>query len=143
MPRGSNPSLGGFLDLYGIAVSLVEKFAELDASMNFAHYATFYHSRSLALAAFVILKLYRSSVELSIDRARGERCYFAVIQLYRKRSLEINFNADLESKLATLLTELWSSAKVFRNSDGNVDSLNVRVRSRLVGNQLKFGLRMY
>ena len=143
MLRESTPSISGYLDLYGIAISLVEKFAELDTSGDFAHYATFYHSRALGLAAFVILKLYRSSVELAIDRARGEHCYFAVIRMYRKRSLEINFNADLESKLATILTELWSSSMIFRTNDGNVDSLNVRVRSRLVSTESGFKLWRY
>ncbi len=132
MLKPSDVTLTGYLDLYGISVSLIEKFAELDATTDLAFYSTFQLSRALGLAAFVILKLHRSALELAIDRGRGERCYFAAIRLYRKRSLDTSFNSDLESKLAVILAALWSSSMVFRTSEGNVDSLSVRVRSRLV-----------
>jgi transcriptional regulatory protein LEU3 len=122
-------STSGLVDVYGIAIRLIEKFSALDESINLGSYSTFYLVRTLGLAAFVILRLYRSPVELVIDRERGERCYFAAIQLLRRRTVE---EWDLESKLATILTELWSSSLIFRSSQGIVDSLLVRVRSRLV-----------
>ena len=119
----------GLVDLYGIALRLIENFSAMDASRDLAFYSTFYLYRSLGLAAFVVLKLYRSSLELAIDRERGERCYFSTIRLLRKRTAD---DSDLDSKLATILTELWSSSLVFRDQEGHMDSLNVRVRSRLV-----------
>jgi hypothetical protein len=122
-------SLSGLVDTFGIATRLIEKFSELDVSVNLALYSTFYHSRTLGLAALVILKLCRSSLELFIDRDRGMRCYFAAIQLLRKRSVR---DADLDTRLATILTEIWSSTLIFRNSHGVTDSISVRVRSRLV-----------
>ena len=117
------------IELYGIAIGMVEMFSSLDASMDFALFSTYYFARSLGLAAFVILKLTRCTWNLLIDRERGERCYFSAIRLLRRRSSD---SPDLDSKLAMILTELWSSRSVFRDSSGNVESLRVRVRSRLV-----------
>lgn len=119
----------GLVDVYGIALRLIEKFSALNASTNIASHSTFYLYRSLGLAAFVILRLCRSPVELVIDRERGKRCYFIAIQLLRTRIVE---EVDLDSKLATILTDLWSSSLVFRTREGVVDSLLVRVKSRLV-----------
>ncbi|KAJ9606353.1 hypothetical protein H2200_009314 [Cladophialophora chaetospira] len=134
MLKQTDVSPTGFIDLYGISTSLIEKFAELDTATDLASYSTFYLSRALGLAAFVILKLHRSSLGLTLDRARGESCYFTAIRLYKKRSLLTSFNADLESKLAVILTELWSSSIIFRTNEGNLDSMSVRVRSRLTMN---------
>jgi hypothetical protein len=119
----------GLVDLYEIAVQLVEKFVQLDASQNFGLYSTFYLARSLGVAAVVILKLYRSWLSTHLSKDRGERCYFAAVRLLRRRASDI---PDLDSRLATILTELWSSTAAFRDAAGNTDSLYVRVRTRLV-----------
>jgi transcriptional regulatory protein LEU3 len=124
--------LSGMIELYGIAINLIQKFAELDADTDYAHYASFYHTRTLLLAAYVVLKLHRTPPELSIDRGIGESCYFKVIALLRKKSLHSTFEADLDLKAAVLLTQLWSSTTVFRNAQGHTDSLSVRIRSRMV-----------
>ncbi|KPI35057.1 uncharacterized protein AB675_7199 [Cyphellophora attinorum] len=123
--------LSGMIELYGIAINVIEKFAELDADTDYAHYASFYHTRTLLLAAYVVLKLHRTPPELSIDRGLGESCYFKVIALLRKKSLHSTFEADLDLKAAVLLTQLWSSTTVFRNAQGHTDSLSVRIRSRM------------
>lgn len=127
-------SMTGLMELYGIAIGLIEKYSAMDAATDLALYSTFYHSRTLGLASFVILKLHHSPQHLVIDRERGERCYFSVIRLCRRRCLD---TPDLDSKLATILTELWSSSMVFRGPDGTVDALNVRIRSRLVSAELR------
>jgi transcriptional regulatory protein LEU3 len=128
-------STSGLVDVYGIAVRMIERFSALNVTTNIAAHSTFYLYRTLGLAAFVILKLYRSPMELVIDRERGERCYFLAVQLLRRRSVQ---EVDLDSKLATILTELWSSSLVFRTREGLVNSLPVRVKSRLVGPQCTF-----
>ena len=127
-------SMTGLVELYGIAIGLIEKYSSMDAASDLALYSTFYLSRALGLAAFVVLKLHHSPQHLVIDRERGERCYFSVIRLCRRRSLD---TPDLDSRLATILTELWSSSMVFRGPDGIFDALNVRIRSRLVSAEFR------
>jgi hypothetical protein len=122
----------GFVELYSIATKLIEQFSMLDTTSDLAWYSTMYQWRTLGLAATVILRLYRSTMELYIDRDRGHRCYFTAIHLLRKRAVTDN---DLEAKLATILEKLWPSTMVFRGSDGVVNSIHVRVRGRLVSHQ--------
>lgn len=119
----------GLVDLYEIALQMIEKFVELDASIELGLYGNFFFARSLGLAAIVILKLYRSSLSVHLSKERGERAYFAAIRLLRRRASD---SPDLDAKLGTILTELWSSSAIFRDGAGNVDSLKVRVRTRLV-----------
>lgn len=119
----------GLLEVYNVAVGLIEAFSALDAATDFALYSTFYYSRSLALACLVILKLHRCSLEIPTDREKGEICYFGAVHLLRRRAV---FSPDLDSKLSAMFIDLWSSTAVFRNAEGHVDSLRVRIRSRLV-----------
>lgn len=119
----------GLVELYGIATGLVDVYWGADTLGDFALFSTFYFSRALGLAAFVILKLYRCTFGVQLNKEHGERCYFNAIHLIRRRA---SGTPDLDSKLATILTELWSSPVVFRDPQGNADSLKVRVRNRLV-----------
>lgn len=118
----------GLVELFGVAVSLIETFAQLDTSSDFALYSSFYFSRCLGLAAIVILKLSRNTPQLTINLDRGEQCYFTAIRLLRRRAIN---SPDLDTKLADILTQLWSSQLIFRDTDGNVDSLQLRIKSRL------------
>jgi hypothetical protein len=119
----------GLLALYEIALQMIEKIVQLDDSIELGLYATFFFARTLGLAAVVILKLYRSSLLMDVSKERGERAYFAAIRLFKRRASD---SPDLDAKLATILTELWSSPAIFRDESGNIDSLKVRVRTRLV-----------
>lgn len=123
------------MDLYAIAISLAERFSALDTLLQLAQHSTFYLCRSLSLAAIVIIRLHKSSIQLPLDRGRGERCYFTTIQLLKQRSSDTE---DLDSRLARILTELWTSPRVFRANDGTLNSLNIRVKSRLVSTVAKY-----
>jgi hypothetical protein len=44
-------------------------------------------------------------------------------------------NTDLDARIATIVTQLWSSSRAFRMRDMSVDGLKLFLRSRLVGLQ--------
>jgi hypothetical protein len=83
---------------------------------------------SKLLAAFIILRISRSCLASRVDLRAGEKAYFATILDFREASLE---NDDLCARGAMVLGQLWSSTRVFRQPDGVVDGLVLRVRSRL------------
>ena len=128
----------GLFDLYSISIELIETYENLDVSNDFALYASLYLSRSIVLASFVVLKLTRGSLDLRLEKQRGEQCYFKAINLVQRRAL--NF-PDLDTKAATILTDLWSSKLVFRDADGNSEALRLRIRSRLVSNESQFDVQ--
>jgi transcriptional regulatory protein LEU3 len=89
---------------------------------------TYYIHRMLVLSAFSILKILKSDLSQGLDKKAGERAYFKVIVFLREMSLE---NGDTSSKGAGILTQLWASNNIFRRADGTMDSLSLRIRSRL------------
>ncbi|KAH8691150.1 hypothetical protein BGW36DRAFT_387780 [Talaromyces proteolyticus] len=96
----------GIIKLYSISRSVIEGATELDKRIGFSVYSTFYHLRSLLLAASLILKISRSHLSTQVDLVGGERSYFSVIQFARRRSVE---PSDLDSRVVSILTQLWSS----------------------------------
>lgn len=122
----------GLLNLCQTASRVVDAYSALDTAADFGFYSTFYFSRTLGLAATVLLRMYHSALKSSIDAQRVELCYFAAIRLLRKRSTAL---PNLDSKLAAILTDLWTSSKLFHNGQEKVSSMSVRVRSRLVSHR--------
>lgn len=119
----------GLLNLCQTATRVVDAYLALDIAAGFGRYSTFYFSRTLGLAATVLLRMHHSALKSRTDAQKVELCYFTAIRLLRKRSTAL---PNLDSKLATILTDLWTSSKIFHNGQDKVNSLNVRVRSRLV-----------
>jgi ABC-type uncharacterized transport system permease subunit len=75
-----------------------------------------------------ILRIYRSTeLNSKVDLLLGEQSYFAAIQILKKRGLK---NNDLNARTAVMFSQLWQSKRIFRQQDGSIDSLNVRIRSR-------------
>ena len=82
----------------------------------------------MILAAFIILKISRSYLAGRVDLGSGEKAYFAAIVSLREFSLQ---NDDLYARGAMILTQLWTSSRVFRRPDGVIDALTLRIRTRL------------
>jgi hypothetical protein len=73
--------------------------------------------------------VHRSTLDGALDASRGERVLFEAIRIARKRSLR---NNDLDARTASILSQLWSSSKLFRYNDGTIDGLRLLLRGRLV-----------
>jgi transcriptional regulatory protein LEU3 len=84
----------------------------------------------LGLAAYTLLKFSRSdtSIRSTLDFTRGKAAYFAAINLFKKASVEPE---DVCVRSAKILTQLWTSKRIFRGSGGSVDALSLRCGSRL------------
>lgn len=84
--------------------------------------------RCITLAAFSILKIVHSPLSAHIDLEAGERAYFSAIHFSRRISIQSD---DLGARASTILSQLWTSQRIFRGPNGEVDSLGSRIRSRL------------
>lgn len=76
-----------------------------------------------------MLKLLKSSFAKYVDGEAGKTALFSLIALIRKTSIE---NNDLPARSAGILTQLWTSDKIFRdpNTGDWKDDLKLRLRSR-------------
>lgn len=118
----------GILLTYYISCELIQTAARLDKSQDFALYCSQYQARALACAAVCILRIQRSDLRTQINTDLGEDMYFESIRMAKKRSIQ---NNDLDSRTATILTQLWSSTRVFKFKDGSTDGLRLFLRGRL------------
>lgn len=119
----------GLIQLYTIACSVISLSAEHDKSNDFAPHCTQYYMRMIVLAAMSILRILRSLLKDHVDIQLGEAAFFKAIAMSKKRSAE---NNDLDSRNATILTQLWASNTVFYANDGTLRGDQLRLRSRLV-----------
>jgi transcriptional regulatory protein LEU3 len=114
--------------LYEIACHLVEVTMDLDTIQKFAEFGPVLLSKFSNLAAFMILKIGRSHIRDTLDLTRGQTSYFSVIQIHKKMSVQSD---DIYARASLINTQLWTSNEIFKLSDGVVDSLILRCRSRL------------
>lgn len=118
--------------MYRLACTAIEVIQQLSdrTGTQAARYAPQAWQKYLALAAFTILKLSRgpSTICDSLPLARGRAAYFAVLEMCRECSLE---SGDMGARLRTILTQLWTSKRIFRKADGTTDALSLRCGSRL------------
>jgi transcriptional regulatory protein LEU3 len=84
--------------------------------------------RTITLAGFSILRLVRSPLAQHLDLLAGEQAYHQAVQFLKNVSLQ---PGDIHVRTAYMLSDLWGSEKVFRRKDGRVDSLYLRLRTRL------------
>ena len=118
----------GLAELFSIACKVIDNVKTLFQTNNPAGSCPLYVHRTMTLAAFTVLRISKSPVAPYLDLKSGEKSYFSTIVFLRRSSLE---NDDLYARGAMILTQLWTSAKVFKKPDGTVDSLSLRIRSRL------------
>ncbi|KAF2181907.1 hypothetical protein K469DRAFT_729050 [Zopfia rhizophila CBS 207.26] len=114
--------------LYSLCISTIQTANLLTQTTNFSAACPSFIDRTLTLAGFAILKISRSPLAQHLDLGAGEQAYFAVIQSSKNMSLQ---NNDLGARTAAIMTQLWGSSKVFRRKDGKVESLGLRLRTRL------------
>jgi hypothetical protein len=117
----------GLTELYSTSQALVNDATVLSELDQLAAVCSTYVCRTMSLAAFSILKISKSSLSPFLDLRTGEMAYFAAIRLLKKASLQ---NDDLSAKAAAILTQLWTSDRVFKGADGQIRSLTLRIRSR-------------
>lgn len=84
--------------------------------------------RSITLAGFVILKLVRSSIATHLDLAAGEKAFFQAVHFLQSVSLQ---PGDIYVRTAHIMKDLWGSNKVFMRKNGQIESLGLRLRTRL------------
>jgi transcriptional regulatory protein LEU3 len=124
-----NPDYESLSRLYSLCVSTLRLVNNLSQSVNnFTTTCLSFVDRTVTLAGFCILKLVRSPLAQHLDLLAGEQAYFYAVQFTKSMSLQSN---DLPARAAAIMTNLWNSSKVFRKKDGTVESLGLRLRTRL------------
>ncbi|EXJ68017.1 uncharacterized protein A1O5_08632 [Cladophialophora psammophila CBS 110553] len=124
----SNSNLTHLIEVYHQACAFVDIVETRDQQDDYALYISEQYYRTLMLGAITILRVCRSTeLAANVDLLMGERSYFAAIRILKKRVLR---NNDLNAQMATILSQLWQSQRVFRQPGGSLDSLTVRIRSR-------------
>ena len=113
----------GYLKLYILACESIKAVSE-----GSEPYLTQYFTRMITLAAYCIFRITRSHLSEKVDLLAGEDMFFRAISISRSRSIQ---NNDLDSINAKMLTQLWSSKKVFTAKNETVDPLRLNLRERL------------
>ncbi|KAF1817565.1 hypothetical protein P152DRAFT_454146 [Eremomyces bilateralis CBS 781.70] len=118
----------GILQLYVISCSMIQSASRMDKYHDFGNHCNALQTRAIALAAVCILRVHRSSLRTQIDIDAGEDMFFEAIRISKKHSIQ---NNDLDGRTSIILTQLWSSTRVFKFKDGSIDGLRLLLRGRL------------
>lgn len=94
----------------------------------FASVSQSFIDRTITLAGFTILRLCRSPLAQHLDLAAGEQAFSQAVQFLKNVSLQ---QGDIGIRTALIMKDLWGSNKVFRRKDGRIESLGLRLRTRL------------
>ncbi|KAF2709898.1 hypothetical protein K504DRAFT_476060 [Pleomassaria siparia CBS 279.74] len=127
-PTNPGPDLESLSRLYSLCVSIVQTANSMTQLSNFATVCPSFIDRTITLTGFAILKLARSPLAPHLDLNAGERAFFHAVQFSKAMSLQDN---DLGARAATIMTNLWSSSKIFMRKNGLAESLGLRLRTRL------------
>jgi transcriptional regulatory protein LEU3 len=109
---------------FSLCISVIQAATKLVQQSYFS----FAMDRSITLAGFAILKLVRSSLAPHLDLVAGEKAYFQAVDFLKSVSLQ---QGDIYVRTAFIMNDLWHSQKVFRKKSGQVESLGLRLRTRL------------
>ena len=123
-----NPDADGLSRFYSLCVSTINTATALAQTVNLASVSQSFVDRTICLAGFSILRLVRSPLAQHLDLAAGEQAFFQAIQFLKNVSLQ---PGDIGMRTALIMHDLWNSSKVFRRKDGRVESLGLRLRTRL------------
>lgn len=125
----SDDRLEGIVCLFNVCTQILDLTARLDAMQSFAWYSTHYHLRMILLAAFCVLRIMRSKLHEIIPINEAEQSLFKAISFVKNRSTQ---STDLDAKYAIILKQLYCSTTAFKRENGEIDGLDLKVRSRLV-----------
>jgi transcriptional regulatory protein LEU3 len=114
--------------LYSLCVLTLKTASTLAQNTNFLAVCPSFIERTLTLTGFAILKIARSPLAPHLDLPAGEQAYLSAIHLSKSMSLQ---NNDLGTRTSAIMSNLWSSTKVFKRKDGHTEALALRLRTRL------------
>ncbi|CAI6332389.1 unnamed protein product [Periconia digitata] len=127
-PTNQNPDAESLSRLYSLCISTLQASNTLAQQMSHAFISQSFIDRTVELAGFIILKLYRSPLAVHLDLSAGETAFFYGVNVTKASSMQ---NNDLASRCANIMINLWGSNKIFRRRGGVVESLGLRLRTRL------------
>ncbi|PVI04715.1 hypothetical protein DM02DRAFT_160539 [Periconia macrospinosa] len=127
-PTHPGPDAESLSRLYSLCVSTLQTANLMVQQTSHAFISQSFIDRTIALAGFIILKLYRSPLAAHLNLNAGETAFSLAIQFTKATSMQ---NNDLASRCANILANLWGSSRVFRRKGGAVESLGLRLRTRL------------
>ncbi|UPX17520.1 uncharacterized protein EKO05_0007869 [Ascochyta rabiei] len=123
-----SPDADGLSRFYSLCVSTINAAAAMAQQVHFASVSQSFVDRTICLAGFSILRLVRSPLAQHLDLASGEQAFFQAAQFLKNVSLQ---PGDIGVRTAMIMHDLWNSSKVFRRKDGRIESLGLRLRTRL------------
>lgn len=115
-------------NLLTTAISVVEIVGNLNKTMQISEQWPHNIFEAIVLAASVLLRLVKGIPPGCIDQTAGTTAIFSAINILKSMSFVTD---DVPSRVAGIVTKLWSSNEVFRNSKGEYDRA-LRVRNRLI-----------
>lgn len=123
-PTRDQPDKENLSRFYSLCITVIQAVSKLLQQSYFS----FSMDRSITLAGFCILKLHRSPLAPHLDLAAGEAAFFQAVQFLKDISLQ---QGDIYVRTALIMSDLWHSNKVFRRKNGQIESLGLRLRTRL------------
>lgn len=127
-PTNPGPDAEALSRLYSLCISTLQAANAMTQQTNFAFISQSFIDRSVSLAGFIILKLGRSPLSQHLNLVAGEQAYSYAVQFNKATSLQ---NGDIGARCAAIMANLWGSSKVFRRKNGTIESLGLRLRTRL------------
>jgi len=129
-PTNPGPDADGLCRFYSLCVSVIQTATDMTMTNHaaFALVSQSFIDRTIALAGFTILRLVRSPLAQHLDLATGERAFSQAVQFLKNVSLQ---EGDIGLRTALIMRDLWNSERTFRRKDGRLDSLGLRLRTRL------------
>ena len=126
--HGANPDEDGMSRFFSLCVSTIQLATAMAQQSFFASVSQSFVDRSITLAGFSILKRCRSPLAQHLDLASGEQAFFQAVQFTKNVSMQAG---DIGMRTAHIMNDLWNSTRVFRRKDGRLESLSLRLRTRL------------
>lgn len=114
--------------IYTHSCDLIDLIVELDDQQNLASYGPVFVHRSTHVAAIAVLRIMKSPYRDRVAFERGQAAYFAVIEYHRKCAVRPD---DAFARFSLILSQLWTSSRLFSHPTGELQSLRVRSRNRL------------
>jgi transcriptional regulatory protein LEU3 len=129
-PTNPGPDGDSLSRFYSLCVSVIQAAATMQTTQKtyLPSVSQSFIDRTITLAGFSILRLLRSPLAQHLDTLAGEQAYHQAIQFLKNVSLQLG---DIHYRTAYIMSDLWGSEKVFRSKDGRVESLYLRLRTRL------------
>ena len=129
-PTNPGPDAEGLSRFYSLCISVIQSAATMQTTqkIHLPSVSQSFIDRTITLAGFTILRLVRSPLAQHLDLLAGERAFSQAYDFLQNVSLQ---PGDIHFRTAHIMKDLWGSDKVFRKKDGRVESLYLRLRTRL------------